>query len=177
MKDVVYQCNAFEKTDGDERRTGVGERNLMDFQPMFRNFLRRFKSVAKTDDIFLNVKGFKWPDPKRNDYTFLDQPPYKPVEIAMCFLNSIYQVGPEVAQLLVGREKPPQHLMIITDRSISPEQDETVRGIKAIARFGHQKDSIDTPTDINPDRFIHCMDIGSIYRDETLDSMREILFN
>ena len=147
------RCNAFEKTDGAPERCGIGPRPLQSFDPDHRHFIRIMQNAAAHNFAELEIHSCKWPIPpggilNAEKFQFLDDPSYR-ADFQVCFVASLYEVGPEVAHLILDRRKCAMMVLIVSDQPVTSEfAAEFRKGVSAIAESAYVRSegSIVVPT-------------------------------
>ena len=192
MRDNVYRCNVFERTDDDPRRNGIGRRKYKELDVENRLFLRQMRELAKRDHADLNFQIHRWPAsepsshpllnrvpdvPKPSQYAFLDEAPYK-ADFSVCFAEHPDHLGPEVGHLIHARSNWIHHLLIVTH---VPVAECVRRGFAAISPSSHKKKDaiVFNPGCIDAEHsgYMSFFDIPSMHSDGARDRIRSILIS
>ncbi len=138
------RCNAFEKTDGAPERHGVGSRSLQTFAPDHRRFLYVMQRAATHNYADLRIQPMKWPTSPMgglncDEFHFLDDPSYR-ADFHVCFVSSLYDVGPEIAHLILDRRQSAHMVLVVSDQPVTSEYAMEIRnGISAISESTYQR--------------------------------------
>jgi len=187
MRPNVYHCNVFEKTDSHPLRNGPGRRHFRELDQKFLTFLRQMKDLARYDAVDLRFLVHRWPTPQVDgpdrgkpeceQYAYLDDPPYR-ADFAVCFAGHPWELGPEIAHLLHGRENWIHHLLIVTRVRVA---DDVRRGFTAISPSSvrPEEETLYEPVGYDPsgDTYLSFFKVNEYCSEETVRRIRAILVN
>lgn len=123
---------------------GIGPRELPSFDPEHRAFATIMQRAAHQNFAEIDFQPKKWPLPEgRNleadNFNFLDEPSYA-ADFHVCFVESLFDIGPEIAHLVYNRRRSALMVLIVSDKPVVNEYTEDIRrGLGAVAASDFQR--------------------------------------
>lgn len=122
---IPTSCSVFELAAPDEPLRI--QKNYNDLDATNRTFLSIVKNAAAEDNFDIQYKIHPFPRIRKNNPGELSSPEFD-ANFAICMYPDLSQVGPELAYLILDRNRQYQHLFVVTQKYV-PDRDHELKNV------------------------------------------------